>query len=776
MHLDCAADGLKQVEYRHAHYRHAVLINISTKAVVVFLTAALSTACGDTPVPDNKIVEKVQNTYVGSQRCRACHENEYLQWSASHHAQAMQPVGPNTVLANTSGTVPGEATFAYEEDSLKVTIVDAAGELKTYPVTYTFGVEPLQQYLVELGNGKKQALREAWDSRPMDAGGQRWYHLYEGEEILPGDVIHWSSISQNWNSQCADCHSTGFRKGYDPITDNFESTWHELSVGCEACHGPGEAHALKPDQPLPANRVLQDPYRQPDICAQCHSRRTQIAEGYVPGEPLLDYYIPQLLSPPLYHQDGQILDEVYVYGSFLSSRMHAQGVTCNDCHNPHSADLLGIGDSVCLQCHAPAGNQRFPTLNKQAYASPQHHGHRQDSPGARCLACHMPTQTYMGVDVRHDHSFRIPRASVDPSVPNACLTCHSDQDRSWLKTHLPSASRAHFADTFDAALSSDTSTLLSKLARDKSANTIVRATALQRSANNVNTGVQRATMDASRAIDALLRHTALGNTAYLNPELRVGVVKRLLSDPVRAVRIEAARVALALDPEIRHTLGSTFDQALAEYRESLMLFAERAEVHVGLALIATSEGNNQQAELALNRALKINPMFVPALINLADLYRVTGRDADAEPQYRKAITIELPEADQAYALWLIRQARTPEALFYLARAFNNAPLNPQMGYIYAVALNNQGQTNKALEVLATMSSTAAFTEPVQLLEATILRDLALQDTSFVPTALNAAAALLDQDPRNPTYLKLIEQLDAMASQTPAKAESRASPR
>ena len=323
---------------------------------------------------------------------------------------------------------------------------------RTIRIKYTFGVSPLQQYLVEFPDGRLQALPIAWDTRPMEQGGQRWFHLYPEEQITHDDELHWTRAAQNWNFMCADCHSTGVRKNYDPVADRFETQWAEIDVACEACHGPASRHlawaeakeAGKPwdedenkgltvrlDErrditwtvdPATGNAVRSKPRtseRELEVCAQCHARRGQIAEDYVPGKPFLDDYRPALLEPPLYYADGQQRGEVYKWGSFLQSKMYAKGVTCSDCHEPHSGKLRASGNAVCTGCHLQG-----------KYDTAEHHHHPPGSAGAACAACHMPTTTYMVIDPRHDHSLRVPRPdlSVEFGTPNPCTGCHTDRD------------------------------------------------------------------------------------------------------------------------------------------------------------------------------------------------------------------------------------------------------------------------------------------------------------------------------------------------------------
>ncbi|HEX6050341.1 MAG TPA: cytochrome c3 family protein, partial [Gemmatimonadaceae bacterium] len=396
--------------------------------------------------------------FVGSERCASCHSSEHAAWQTSQHAVAMQHATPATVLGRFDSTrfeAGGTAaTFFRRGDRFIVNTEGPDGEHRDFEVRYTFGVYPLQQYLIELAGGRLQALTIAWDARPSDQGGQRWFTLYADALIAHTDDFHWTGRQNNWNFMCADCHSTGVRKGYDATADTFRTTRSEISVGCEACHGPGSMHVrwgsypgvvrrvawpndgltgrlterrgvrweMTSTAPTAHRSVARPTDREIDTCAQCHASRAHIADGYTAGARLLDYYIPSMLFSDEYFPDGQQREEVYDYGSFLQSRMYKAGVTCADCHEPHSQKLRAPGNQVCAQCHRPA-----------AFDTSAHHFHRAASAGARCVSCHMPDTTYMEIDPRHDHSIRIPRPdlSVTLGVPNACSRCHTNRDAPW---------------------------------------------------------------------------------------------------------------------------------------------------------------------------------------------------------------------------------------------------------------------------------------------------------------------------------------------------------
>ena len=345
--------------------------------------------------PGERLTEAAAPTYVGAAACRSCHERQYMDWLGSHHEQAMQEATAATVLGNfhdTSFTQFGiTSRFYTRQGKFFVNTHGADGRLADYEIKYTFGVRPLQQYLIEFPDGRLQALSIAWDTRPAEQGGQRWFHLYPHEKIVHADPLHWTKPSQNWNFMCAECHSTNLRRNYDPEHDRFATNWSDISVACEACHGPGSRHlswAGAPPRGPDATRGLTTRFEHraawlPDpatgaaqrsvplhsdaeleTCAVCHARSAQLLEGYLPGRPLLDTHRPALLTAGLYQADGQMEDEVYNYGSFLQSKMHAKGVTCSDCHDPHALKLRAAGNAVCTQCHSA---KRYDT------ASHHHH-------------------------------------------------------------------------------------------------------------------------------------------------------------------------------------------------------------------------------------------------------------------------------------------------------------------------------------------------------------------------------------------------------------------
>jgi Tfp pilus assembly protein PilF len=675
----------------------------------------------------------------------------------------MQDADDRTVLgdfADAKFSYAGVASTFFKRDGKFFVNTDGRdGRLADFEIKYTFGVSPLQQYLIAFPDGRLQALSIAWDARPRKAGGQRWFHLYPNDRITHYDELHWTRAAQNWNFMCADCHSTDVRKNYDPAADKFQTRWAEINVGCEACHGPGSQHVTWAKGRVPslqkggkggfdsaAEIPLDPPFlkgegshrtdnamgltarlderrgvtwsldptsgnaarsraraseREIEVCAQCHARRGQIAEGYQAGKPFLDYYRPALLTSPLYHADGQQRGEVYNWGSFLQSKMYASGVTCSDCHDPHSGKLRAQGNAVCAACHLPS-----------KYDGSAHHRHKPAGAGAACAACHMPTATYMGVDPRHDHSLRVPRPdlSVKLGTPNACNGCHKNRDARWAATQVNKWNSREprgyqrFAEAFAASENGalDAQAQLRAIAADASHPAIARATAVVQ----LNASLSQAVLDtlaaALRESNPLLRLAALQSLAGTPPDARVRWVAPLLADPLKAIRIEAASLLAAvpaaqLSPEQR----TAFERAGAEYVASQRYNADRAEARVNLGTFYANRGDAAKAEEEIKTAIGLNRFFIPAYVNIADLYRAQGRDAEGERILREGLKVAPKSAmlHHALGLALVRLKRIDDAIAELDRAAALEPGNARFAYVYAVALDSMGKRDRAMAKL-----------------------------------------------------------------------------
>jgi tetratricopeptide (TPR) repeat protein len=675
-------------------------------------------------------VADVAPVYVGSAGCATCHADEARAWTGSQHQLAMQHAGPGAVLGNfddATFSYAGVASRFFRRDGKYFVRTDGPdGQLADFEIKYTFGVDPLQQYLIELPRGQVQALSIAWDARPADAGGQRWFHLYPDGQVDHRDELHWTRRQQNWNFMCADCHSTNVQKNYDPETQSYATTYSEISVGCEACHGPGSGHVAwaqtkNDDDPAkglavsfherrgvswtrdaqtgqPRRSVARATEAEIQVCAQCHARRAQIAEGYRPGAPFAEHYLPAVLTPSLYHPDGQQRDEVFIWGSWLQSRMHQAGVTCSDCHDPHTQKLRAPGNLVCAQCH-----------DASKYDATTHHRHPSGSTGALCAACHMPQETYMVVDPRRDHSMRVPRPdqTVSLGVPNACNACHREVDAKWAAAQVRSwlGRNAKGVETFAAAFNGaergemSARTRLSELSQSPAPPAIVRASALQRlgASGAADPGlIARACHDP----DVLVRLAAATVAESLPPTER-RILTPLLRDAHRAVRIEAARVMAAAVGGLNESSRSEWQAAAQEYLQTLRYNADRPEANVALGTFEGTLGRNAEARAAFEAAIRLDPAFEPAYVNAADTLRAVGDEAGAVAILREGLEQVPKGASLHHALGLawVRQRDMPAAIDALRRASELAPDVPRYAYVYAVGLNSTGRATEALRTL-----------------------------------------------------------------------------
>lgn len=673
--------------------------------------------------------------FAGSGSCASCHEEIHDSWQQSHHALAMQPATAATVLPpfdDASLSFLGrqwQLQHDAESDAFHVTTDDATGGSFQGRISHTFGVYPLQQYLVaaeDAAGNALQVLPIAWDARSAAAGGQRWFHVFAADRPQPGDPLHWQSRNQGWNRMCAECHVTGWRKGYDPDQRGYQSQWTEVGVGCEGCHGPAAAHVasarggeqppaatpnqlgsshhwtLEPGQTtarLAANHGADD-----GVCAPCHARRSRFDDTPAHAGAFLDHFAPQLPVPPAYFADGSIDDEVFEWGSFEQSRMRQAGVSCRDCHEPHSARLRAPGNALCSRCHAA---DHFDT--------PRHHHHASDSPAADCVACHAPTRTYMVVDDRHDHSFRIPRPDLAAAVgaTDACRGCHEDQSptaltRAWQQWWGETDDALHGGHALAHALQQeDPAAELLDLAEAAGQPEIIRAAALHHLASTaIDDGMAPRIVALTASPSALIRGAALDALQQSAPPWREQALASTLGDPVRLVRHAAAALWQTLPAPRRSQHAEAGNKALAEWRQAEQYNADWAGAQTNLAVMALREQDLPAASAHGHEALLLDPHFRPARLLLAELARGRGDETAAQTLLQAGLELDPDDADLAHALGLslIRGGELERALPWLAHAAEAAD-NLHYRYVHAVAVHDSGDVAGGIDLMQAIHAT-----------------------------------------------------------------------
>jgi len=737
--------------------------------------------------------------YVGRQTCIPCHQKEYNLWKNSDHDLAMQIANDTTVLGNFENAIftwyGVTSRFFIEDGIYYVNTEGEDGKNHDYKINYTFGVRPLQQYLIEFPDGRLQTLPFCWDTRPKEQGGQRWYHIYPDERIPPNDILFWTRMNQTWNYMCAECHSTNVKKNYDYQTDSYHTTFSEIDVSCEMCHGPGREHVkwaeiqekekrisvegnmglkvrlkdlsggtwvFRDMEKGTAERTVPSSTRaQIETCALCHSRRSQLTDDFAHGKSILNTHRLPFLDERLYFPDGQILEEVYVYHSFLQSKMFEQGVVCSDCHEPHSAKVYSDNNSLCFRCHLP-----------QKFNVPAHHFHKPDSTGGSCRDCHMPERTYMVVDPRRDHSIRIPRPDLSEKLgtPNACIQCHMDKNNKWATDYMVKwygkkfMERDHFGEVLHAAREGKpgVSNLLIDLIGDEEQPNMVKATSL----NLLRSIPGRKEFETIQKMiydnDPLIRLASLSALENYNANEKFTLAKNLLQDPVKSVRIQAAYILSDVPAQSMTAFDrASLNKSLDEYIEVQKFNSDRPSALVNLGVIYVRQGKLNEAEDIYKRAIKLEPGYIYVYINLADLYRQKKRDDLGEIILKEAISIHPnnPDLYHSYGLVLTRLKKRSEALVAIKRAAELDPDNIERKYYWALAVLQTGNLDRAIRILEDAHKLDPNSLEVLYGLATICRD-----RGEMRKALKYGRKLTALAPNNQSYVQLLQEIQDKANQ------------
>lgn len=698
--------------------------------------------------------ENHSSSFAGTKSCISCHQQEYLSWKDSHHDQAMKTADSVSVLGdfdNSTFTHQKVTTrFFKKGNDFYVNTTGKDGLLHDYKIIYTFGFYPLQQYIVAFPDGAYQCLDIAWDSKD-----NKWFHLQPHMELQPDEWIHWTGGGMRWNTACADCHSTDLRKNFDEASNAFNTTFSEINVACEACHGPAGFHVdyyektgdtlggkipkLKMNSSLPSENLV-------DGCARCHSRRGQLTAYYDYTGNFSDHYDPQLITQGLYEADGQILDEDYVYGSFTQSKMYHNGVSCRDCHDVHSLKLKKTGNALCLDCHTT-----------KDYNSPTHHFHQAGTEASQCINCHMTGRFYMGNDFRRDHSFRIPRPdqTVAFGTPNACNNCHDDKSAQWASHFIVekygTKRPEHFSDLLLSGQNGNRGAL-KQLIRDTKYPDIARATAL----NYFAASLTPEDIDEIRLFlkdnSALVRKEAVNALNGTGGNFN-SLLLPLLKDESRLVRIAAARNMV-----ISGTAGANmdgFEAAHQEYLNSLKNNADFASGQQNLALYYEAKGETNEAIAAYRKAISKDGFFNPARMNLALLLYRNGKVKEAEALYLEVTALE---PDFSYAFYMLgllynETGSSEKAKEYMQKSCSKNPPNLRAFYNYGLLLQQEKSYQSSVDLLN--KGLEIFPENEQLLYVKLLGEMKLDRNK---EALKTCQLLLKISPDHTEYRQLLQKL------------------
>ena len=736
-------------------------------AVLLFLLLAPAgrSLADDIPISAADPQISIHEGFVDEGACASCHADQAAAFSKSHHAKAMALADEQTVRGDFDnsrfdhdGVV---TTFTRRDGRFFVNTEGADGNQAEFEVKYTFAYEPLQQYLVDTGGGRLQALDIAWDT----AKGQ-WFWLGDGSPAKPGSTYHWTGPFYRWNRTCIDCHSTDPQARFQAQTNEYKSTYVATSIGCQSCHGPGAKHVASAQSGNVSTSMPDPGFPKVDagICFACHARRTKLLGGYQPGKPFLDYFSPSLLRQDLYFPDGQILDEVFEYGSFQQSKMARAGVTCLDCHRPHDAGLKAEGNALCTQCHTETKPERFVRQDPSGlFDTPAHTRHQAGSTGAQCANCHMPERTYMKVDPRRDHSFVIPRPDLSATLgtPNACTTCHVGRTNDWAAETMDEwygtqwRKRPSVAHAFAGAANGDQAAVgaLRDLVGDQNQAGIVRGSAIAAMSRTGGVEITADIQTAAADADPLVRLGAAEAAGNIPPEQRLAAIGNLLGDQTRAVRVAAANALAGTPPHLFGDQQGDFEAAASDLRAYVEANADVAETQSNYGFFLFARQRTAEAEAAFRRAISLDPTLEGMRVNLAEFYRASGQKDRSEQTYAEAIAMAPERADLRYghALSLVRKQALTDAITELEEAVRLDPQNSQYKTTFAVALDSAGRTEEALDRLDDW----AVGGDAEIIGLALQYSLKLRR---MPEALKHAEDLARLRPQDPQISSLIGQL------------------
>jgi tetratricopeptide (TPR) repeat protein len=449
-----------------------------------------------------------------------------------------------------------------------------------------------------------------------------------------------------------------------------------------------------------------------EACAPCHTRRTSLGVNDHRTAEFFQNHLPQLPVPPNYFSDGQILEEVYVFGSFTQSEMYMKDVICSDCHDSHSIKFKFEDNALCTQCH-----------RAEEYDTFDHHFHKYENEeglpvvdkfgdrievgqGALCKTCHMPGRYYMGVDFRRDHSFRIPRPdlSIEFGFPNACNDCHADKSAEWSQKYITKfygeKKKAHFAMVFANAndLKEGADTNLIKIIKNDLYPEIIRASAVRYLSNYSTDTSYRVIKDALNDIEPIVRLEAIESFTARGPEDFITTLFPLLNDPVKVVRIQAAnRISTLSRESLTEAQSKKLEQVLEEYLETLKYSADFSAGRYNLGNYYSQKGDYVNGEKHYNKAIEIDSLFYPAKSNLAMLYYNNGKLKEAEYLFIDLINNHPEYTDGNYFLGLLyaEQKRYKESAEQLEIAATKTEGNTRIYYNLGLIYQQLNEITKA---------------------------------------------------------------------------------
>lgn len=718
-------------------------------AGVTVIFAAVSCARRETAVLDAALKARSVQPDPEALACARCHPRAFAEWAGSQHALA------NRLVTDAQDAGAFEPARRLTHGSFETSMERAGRDRYRFATRFSneavevfhaeavIGITPLRQYLVSFPGGRLQVMDTAYDPRSNE-----WFNAFGDENRQPHEWGHWKGRSMTWNVQCAFCHMTGFEKNYEARTDTYTSTWRAMGISCSQCHTPVRPATL--DQcAVTGGLTVVSAERRMDNCASCHARREELFGSFKAGDSFYDHFRLVLPDQPgVFHADGQVREEDFEYASFKMSRMGHVGVSCMDCHSPHSGQLVlpAVNNALCLQCHNPPGRRGAPPIEPTA-----HSFHAADSPGNRCVECHMPVNVYMMRDGRRDHGFTSPDPllTIEHGIPNACHRCHADQTPEWAER----ITRTWYGNRME------------RRARERS-RIVARAHAGEATVGTPLLALARSEeITAWRAAligllepwsgDPQVRDYLRTEVAHPHPLVRSAAVRALgeapaatLADTSALVRVDAAMIQYRRNPLVR---PAPMDELLA-YLENI---SDQPAGALRQAEMAALAGRPGDAEAWARRALAWDPSAVPHHA-LGRIQFQHGKPAEAISNLHAAAVLEAGNAAFSYdlALALAESSGPATAIPWLEETlrrdpeFGRAWLNLGLAYAGVDRLRDAVGALRRAEALLPGSGDPAYAR------ATV--HLRMNDRA---TAVQAARAALAAEAGHPASLRLLRELE-----------------
>jgi predicted CXXCH cytochrome family protein len=662
--------------------------------------------------------------YVGSAACQRCHEPEHESWSRTLHVQMTKPIGEARVEGDfRPGTKLQQNGRAYTMETRGgryfISVANGTRPPETFEVNYTLGARRFQGYLSKLPDGRIYVLPVFWHNET-----KRWIDWKEITPI-PDDPDH--DLRQIWNVTCVNCHATNLARNFTPATNTYATTWTEMGVGCEACHGAGAAHTAlmhewekNPASRLPGAdiRIFSPAKATPrqvfDSCGYCHGNKNNTFFGFEPGNRYEDFALPFLISQPIpandpqgdFWPDGRPSRFNRPQALTLTGCFQKGQATCTSCHKLHGApedhalkvavDAPGGGhtrqsDALCTQCHSDGtggeGRSAKALAERQTVAPTlipdlsAHTHHAPDSQGSRCVECHMSDVNWRLITRRRDHTFQppVPEMTSRFGVPNACTTCHEDKSPEWAASTMDrwygNGDRRRavvaMAETIYRAGAGDTTALpaVTSLALDRSHGTLIRASAAEFAGQLISRAGRAGGLGAAGRAGG---SGASDGSAGVSPAI-VNALIGAAADPEPAVRITAVR-ALALTGDRR--AGPALAAHLSDEARLVRVSAAEGLMDLGVTQLEGAQGVAlQRAQDEWATSLRMFNDVAADQITAGWLDAMRGRIDDAVNELHAAIAIDPTDAKPLVYLGVIaaRQKQYEEALRYFTAAKKIAP-------------------------------------------------------------------------------------------------------